>query len=215
MQWFTYDTVDSTNEEAKRLFQQRAIREPLAVVVTESQTAGKGTQGRSWVSPPGAGLYFSIVHKPTWQRQHIPMTSDFTMAAGIACAETLKSYCCVNVRLKPINDLYLSGGKLGGILTESLIQQESIQCLITGIGINVREVDRPLADKRHTPSSLESALPVENFEALFMTDNGYHQLIDAIAESVNTIYDAFFFSPKYPLEHLHSAYHEWVGAASI
>ena len=56
------ETVDSTMEEAKRIVESQGIVEDVLVVVADEQTSGKGTRGRSWASPKGAGLYFSIVH---------------------------------------------------------------------------------------------------------------------------------------------------------
>lgn len=152
-----YPELDSTNEEAKRLLAQGLLQRPT-ILRAACQTAGRGTQGRQWFSPPGAGLYFSIIHPfdgVAWSHEsngepdfaavsadrlaQAPLTPLFTLAAGVACAETLASLTGLSIQLKPINDLYVEGRKLGGILTESLVSDNRCRALITGIGINVRE----------------------------------------------------------------------------
>lgn len=164
-----YDQIDSTNEEAKRLLAEGAIKR-LTLIRAHCQTAGKGTQGRTWVSPPGAGLYMSIVHPfqkgADWFQPlgSIPLTPMYTLAAGVACAKTIQEMTGLSIQLKPVNDLYVEGRKLGGILTESLISQGACKALITGIGINVlsHETVQPQAagmEARNTiPTSLQTCI---------------------------------------------------------
>jgi biotin-[acetyl-CoA-carboxylase] ligase BirA-like protein len=130
-----FDSLDSTNEEAKRLLNREAIHTPH-IICAKAQTAGKGTQGRKWISPEGAGLYFSIVH-PSEALQVTPLTPLLTIAAGLACATTIAELTQLKIQLKPVNDLYLEGRKLGGILVESLISGGQCRGIITGIGINI------------------------------------------------------------------------------
>ncbi len=136
----TYDSLDSTNEEAKRLLASGKIT-GLTAITASRQTAGKGTRGRVWVSPPGCGLYLSIVHPMQVPCHAAPLTPVFTLAAGVACAETLAELTGLSFQLKPINDIYLAGGKLGGILTESIVRDNCLRAVITGIGINLRPDD--------------------------------------------------------------------------
>lgn len=160
-QVFYYDAVDSTNEVAKQLVSEGKI-DGLAYVYAATQTAGKGTQGRTWVSPPLAGLYLSIIH--TGYIREIPVTPLFTLSAGVACVEMLKQTTGLQVCLKPINDLYFNQCKLGGILTESLVQEGVVKALITGIGINIFEANRPLPPGGQAlPVSLEEILPPHFF----------------------------------------------------
>jgi biotin-[acetyl-CoA-carboxylase] ligase BirA-like protein len=193
-----YAELDSTNEEAKRLLSQGTIVAPT-MIIADRQTAGKGTQGRQWFSPSGAGLYFSIVHpfpdQSAQQSEHqidIPLTPLFTLAAGVACAESLLRLTGLNVQLKPVNDLYLDGRKLGGILTESLVSDHRCKALITGIGINLREhseIRQACADEQrgNDPISLQTCMAPEVF-------NGFHpdwlikELTETIASAVDTQY---------------------------
>ncbi len=144
MQVFHPDSVDSTNEEAKRLIARGEITN-VAYVVAREQTAGKGSRGRTWISPRDAGLYLSIVQrfKPGLDPATISLET-FTLAAGVACAEVLHERYQVEVALKPINDLYVGSAKLGGILVESIVEKNLLRALVTGIGINLRLADRPL-----------------------------------------------------------------------
>ena len=148
MQAFALDTVDSTNEQAKRLIRGGELRE-AGYVLAREQTAGKGSRGRFWFSPKDAGIYLSVVEIP--RQRHAISTTLFTLAAGVACAEALRRTACIDVRLKPINDLYIDGAKLGGILTETVIRDGSPEAIITGVGINVRRIDRPLSNPTAPP----------------------------------------------------------------
>jgi BirA family biotin operon repressor/biotin-[acetyl-CoA-carboxylase] ligase len=140
-QAFEFDTVDSTNEVAKRLIQEGRFRDP-GYVVARCQTAGKGSRGRVWLSPRDAGIYLSVVaFSPTALGAAL---QTFTLAAGIACVETLNAATGLAVCLKPINDLYVGLRKLGGILTEAVIEQNQVRALVTGVGINLRKADRLL-----------------------------------------------------------------------
>jgi len=185
MQRYTYPTLDSTNNEARRLIDAWqhhpaagvSQAEPFAVVA-DTQTAGRGTQGRTWISPPGAGLYLSVVHPVGGKVSNLPMTTHYTMAAGVACVEALQTLYGVTVGIKPVNALIHNGCKLGGILTEGIIQENRLQCVITGIGINLLEADRPI--REHTPTSLEKIAG----HADFPTD----PLIENICDRLNHWY---------------------------
>jgi biotin-(acetyl-CoA carboxylase) ligase len=208
-----YAELDSTNEEAKRLLAQGEIQRPV-ILRTDCQTAGKGTQGRQWFSPPGAGLYFSIVHPfenttgwrlgegaSDWLSENItggasipeiPLTPLFTLAAGVACAETLASLTGLTIQLKPINDLYVEGRKLGGILTESLISENRCKALITGIGINIREhneiqIGCDQENRGHQPISLQACIAPQLFNQ-WHADALLQELSQAIALAVNAQY---------------------------
>lgn len=157
------DTVDSTNEEAKRRLRAGSIRS-TSYVLAGAQTAGKGSRGRTWASPRGAGLYLSVV-ETAWDKP-LPTTTAYTVAAAVACAEALLECTGINVQLKPVNDLLFEGRKLGGILTESLVQQAGTQALITGVGINVARAGRPVTEGALAPIALQDFLPPHQFAAL-------------------------------------------------
>jgi BirA family biotin operon repressor/biotin-[acetyl-CoA-carboxylase] ligase len=156
----TFDSLDSTNEEARRWLQSHTGN---VVIRARHQTAGKGTQGRRWVSPEGAGLYFSIAQAFS-EDQVVPITPLLTIAAGVACVKALKSLTQLEIQLKPINDLYLEGCKLGGILVESLVNGGRCSGLITGIGINILRREEIIASceqesRGNQPISLQDCIP--------------------------------------------------------
>jgi biotin-(acetyl-CoA carboxylase) ligase len=157
---FEVGAVDSTNLEAKRLLEAGRISGP-AYILAREQTAGRGSHGRSWVSPRDAGIYLSIVDVPT--APTLPDLTLFTLAAGVACAAVLRDTTGVDVRLKPVNDLYADGRKLGGILTETVVERGVAVFVITGIGINVRSANRPVGPDTAEPVALQSLMPAYEF----------------------------------------------------
>lgn len=199
--YFEAECLDSTNEEAKRQLQVEAFAEPT-IIRARHQTAGRGTLGRVWHSPPGAGLYFTVVHPfSCWVELPpalVPVTPLFTLAAGVACADSIQALTGLAIQLKPINDLYVQHQKLGGILVESIISENQCQALITGIGINVFEqaliADACLQDGRgNQPTSLEACLPPHHFEQFRRLDGGggqalMRELCDAIAANLDDLY---------------------------
>jgi biotin-[acetyl-CoA-carboxylase] ligase BirA-like protein len=163
MNAFRFDTIDSTNEAAKRMIDARQIHEPCYLTARE-QTAGKGSHGRIWLSPRDAGLYLSVVDLPP--DPDVKVTSAYTLAAGIACVEAIGEATGLDVMLKPINDLYVGRAKLGGILVEAVIQSGRVTALITGIGINVFYADRPLGKDAVRPICLQQLMPAPHVAQL-------------------------------------------------
>jgi BirA family transcriptional regulator, biotin operon repressor / biotin---[acetyl-CoA-carboxylase] ligase len=129
------------------------------VIAAESQTAGRGRQGRSWQSRPAAALTFSVLLRPgsvpQGARGWVPLL------AGVAAARAVRQVADVDARLKWPNDLLLGGGKLAGILAE-----QSGDAIAVGVGVNVlgRDHDLPTA----TATSLErgGAGPTDRTELL-------------------------------------------------
>jgi BirA family biotin operon repressor/biotin-[acetyl-CoA-carboxylase] ligase len=178
MHAFHFDTVDSTNDAAQRLIADGRLR-GRGYVLAREQTAGRGTQGRTWVSPRDAGIYLSIVRADAG-----PMTADtqrLTVAAGNACIEALTEVTgLATIRLKPINDLIVGERKLGGILAECAVESSTIKSLIVGIGINVRIVDRPLPAGAMPPISLEECMSPRGID-----DPLFRRLVDRLVSQVD------------------------------
>lgn len=163
MQGYHFDTIDSTNEAAKGLILDGTIRQ-CDFIVAREQSAGKGQRGSRWISPKDAGIILSVVDIPS-AKENPPVTM-FTLAAGVACVEVLRELTGIEVQLKPVNDLYVGDCKLGGILTESVMKQQSIEALITGIGINLKKADREISDAKTKPICIEEFIPQEQFSSL-------------------------------------------------
>lgn len=179
MHRITLETVDSTNLEAKRLFENGGIAGP-AVVTAREQTAGRGSRGRSWMSPRDMGVYMSVVDVPAG-----PVTvaeiepTLFTLAAGIACVDVLRTQAGVDVRIKPVNDLYVEGRKLGGILTETMVAQHAVRAVVTGVGINVRSAHRTVAAGAAEPIALQDLMAAHSFGHL-----SFESLIASLAQTI-------------------------------
>ncbi|MBO4523393.1 MAG: biotin--[acetyl-CoA-carboxylase] ligase [Ruminococcus sp.] len=142
------EEVDSTNNIVRELETEKAPHG--TTVVADSQTAGKGRIGRSFVSPHGTGLYMSVLVRPHFDLEFAPM---ITAAAACAAAEAVEKLCESKVNIKWVNDLYMNGKKICGILTEASLglEMRELDCATIGIGINVRSVgqnfDRELQKK--------------------------------------------------------------------
>ena len=122
------------------------------VVVADQQTAGRGRRGHTWFSPPGSGLYVSVVLAPATARvDPARATMLLTLAAGVALAEGIEAATGLRVDLKWPNDLQVSRRKLAGILAEAA------GTVVVGYGINVAATAFP-PELRDRATSLESEL---------------------------------------------------------
>lgn len=128
-----YPTVSSTNTLLKAEAEQGAPEG--TVIVAAEQTAGRGRMGRSFYSPSGTGIYMSILLRPK-----IPAADAglITAGAAVAVADAIDALSGRNTQIKWVNDVYLDGHKVCGILTEGSIDFENgfLSHAIVGIGIN-------------------------------------------------------------------------------
>lgn len=127
-----HDWVESTNTTAEAL--ARAGAPEGTVVVAQGQKAGRGRWGRSWESPFGKNLYISTILRPHSPPEEV---SVLTLVAGLAVAEMLDEDYGLIARLKWPNDIWLSGKKVGGILTELHTENGRVDYVILGLGLNV------------------------------------------------------------------------------
>lgn len=168
-----YESIDSTNEAAKRLAQ--GATDGL-VVVADHQTAGKGRKGREWISPAGKNLYFSLLLKPAFSPDKASM---LTLVMAVAVKRAIDELCagadavpCSNstvgaqdenaeiLQIKWPNDIVTGGKKLAGILTEMQLSGTTIDCVIIGVGVNVKKQDFPQESCAHA-TDLETAFGKE------------------------------------------------------
>ncbi len=148
---FLMEVTSSTNDDAKAYLAGRPDRPVL--FAANRQTAGRGRLGRRFISPEG-GLYMTLAF-PTGVpvRELIGATS----AAAVAAARAVRSVSGADCRIKWVNDLYLDGGKLAGILCESVNADETSRYLIIGIGINLENA--PLMADSVVPASSLARYP--------------------------------------------------------
>ena len=124
-----YPELSSTMDEAARLGE--GDTEEGAVVVAEIQSAGRGRQGRSWVSQPG-NLLVSVLFRPTLEA--LPFIS---IIGGIAAARAVRKVTGLEPKIKWPNDLLIGGRKAAGILAESAISGDTVWYAVLGVGMNV------------------------------------------------------------------------------
>lgn len=104
------------------------------VALTDNQTAGRGRYGRTWQSPPGAGLCLSVAYTFAAQPRNL---SALTLAIGLGLIDALDRLGIGGITLKWPNDLIARDGKLGGILTESQALGGGSVHVVSGVGLNV------------------------------------------------------------------------------
>ena len=146
-----FDSLPSTNTEAARRAMQGA-EEGLCIVARE-QTAGRGRLQRQWVSPAGAGLYFSIVLRPWIDAS---LWSLIPLMAALAVHDALLQTCKVETDIKWPNDILFAEKKLCGILAET-IESDTGRAAVVGIGINLNTEAFPV-ELREVATSLEAAM---------------------------------------------------------
>ena len=127
--------VDSTNTRLKAM----AASTPTgSALLAEEQSGGRGTHGRSFQSPRGEGLYLSVLIRP-----HVGITDLLTLTGwvGVAAREAVERASGAPVDIKWLNDLYLNGKKLCGILTEFALLAESGEpdYVVVGMGVNMNQ----------------------------------------------------------------------------
>lgn len=144
-----FKTIDSTNTEAKRRLTSSSRAESLhgTVLFAEHQSAGRGRFSRSFYSPKGAGLYFSLIFCPSIParaEKKVPESALYTAISATVICRCLKALGFAP-QIKWVNDIYLNGKKICGILSEGIIDMEtsSVQAVIIGIGLNVKESNFP------------------------------------------------------------------------
>jgi BirA family biotin operon repressor/biotin-[acetyl-CoA-carboxylase] ligase len=137
---FVSKTVDSTNNEAKRMLE--AGFRGKALIAAESQTGGRGRLGRTFYSPDGTGLYFTVIVPPVFPIEDISL---LTPAAAVAVTRVLEKLSGKALQIKWVNDIYLDGKKICGILAESVldIEKGGFAGFAVGIGINLSTQNFP------------------------------------------------------------------------
>ena len=135
-----YDSVDSTNLCAKRLAADGA--ENGTLVIAKEQTEGRGRRGHSFYSPDKTGLYMSLLILPD---RSFSDFSLYTVCAANAVCEAVEGLCKKEPQIKWVNDIFLDGKKICGILTEATADMESggVDSVIIGIGVNITTDDFP------------------------------------------------------------------------
>lgn len=170
---------------------QAMAREGLLIVADE-QTAGRGRRGRAWSSPPGTGLYFSVVLRPPASRTAAgdrSVVGLLTLAAGVGVADGIGAATGLQTQLKWPNDVLVGRRKLAGILAEGVAVGTPEQAVVLGVGVNVSTGSfPPEIAMRATALETELGRPVDRGEVLAQTLIGiahwYRALLEARYDEV-------------------------------
>lgn len=133
----TYSVTDSTNTRAIALSDTVSGN---ILVAAEAQTKGKGRQGKSFYSPAASGIYFSLIVHPEGGLSDVVA---ITSATAVAVAETIEEMTGLDPKIKWVNDIYVKGRKVCGILVQSIIKSGRIKGLCIGIGVNISTAEFP------------------------------------------------------------------------
>lgn len=170
----SYKKVDSTNDIAYQLA-EKGVKEGT-VILAEEQSRGKGRHGRHWVSPSKGGIYLSCILRPKIPPNEIPR---ITLFAAVAAAKAIRDVTSLDVSIKWPNDLVLDGKKVCGILTEMKAEQDSVDFIILGIGINV---NMPLKQLPKGSASLKDELRRRNIKSVISRTELTKNILERLEE---------------------------------
>ena len=172
-----HDRIGSTNDRARTLLD--APSGDGSVVLAEEQTGGRGRLGRSWLSPAGRNLTFSVALRP-----RLAPADAWQLGMGAALGVAAASAAAAPVRLKWPNDVEgLDGRKVGGLLIETITEGERLRGAIVGIGLNVNwpraEMPAEIAARATSLSDL-AGRPIDRADLL-------RALLDALSDEIEGI----------------------------
>lgn len=137
--------LDSTSSELQRRAGEAA---DLSVILAETQTAGRGRRGRSWLSPPGLNLYLSCLKR--FDRGFATL-SGLSLAVGVMVLRAIESFGIEGAGLKWPNDVLAAQGKLAGVLVELSGEYQGPCAAVIGVGLNLR-LTEALRDQAGQPA---------------------------------------------------------------
>ncbi len=148
-----FDEIDSTNTYLKTLCRTQPVMHKTAVLA-DSQSGGRGRLGRTFVSPKGNGIYLSVAFDAEDNADAVLLV---TAAAAVAVCRVLNGYAREKAEIKWVNDVYLGGKKVCGILTEAVTDATSgkIKTIIVGVGVNVCGYDAFDAELKEIVTTLD------------------------------------------------------------
>lgn len=136
-----FEQVGSTNDLALDWLASGAPE--YALVIADAQNAGRGRQGRHWVTTPGASIALSLILYPSQAEQE--KLGLFPLASGLAVARAIEEIGVDQVQVKWPNDVLIKRMKTAGVLVESVWEGDRLHGMVIGIGINVQRKSVPAA----------------------------------------------------------------------
>lgn len=181
-----FESTGSTNPDAKRFAEEGAPHG--TIVVADRQTAGRGRRGRSWESPAGKSIYFTIVVRPEFEPDKASM---ITLVVALAVAEAVQEETGLSAGIKWPNDVVVNGKKICGILTEMSMTPEmnEIQFLVAGVGVNVNQDSEedfvPELRGRATSLKIESGIQIDRAALLARILHHFEEDYDLFEKTLN------------------------------
>ncbi len=167
-----YDSLNSTNTEALNQAKQGA--DEGVCVVARQQSEGRGRHGRTWISDKDAGLYFSVILRPTIENKFLPL---ITLMTAVVVYDVLVELSELKPDIKWANDVHINERKIAGILAE-MTETERGPAIVVGIGINLKSSNFP-------PELKDSATSIE--EATWLRTD-YEKLLKKLTEKLAFYY---------------------------
>ncbi|NLY14981.1 MAG: biotin--[acetyl-CoA-carboxylase] ligase [Gammaproteobacteria bacterium] len=177
-----YETVDSTNSEAMRQIKSRRM---IDVVIAESQTAGKGRRGRSWMSPFASNLYMSLIWPVVGSVRQL---EGLSLVVGLAVARALRE-AGLDAGVKWPNDVQVGGKKISGILLELTGDPADQSFVVIGIGVNVNSSN--LGEEIGQPWTSIALEKGGHYSRLALLESLYGHLQDMLALHEQQGFSAF------------------------
>lgn len=173
-----HKVLDSTNTECKRRVIEGAPHG--LTILAEEQTAGRGRLGRDFYSPAKTGIYMSILVHPSMDGSDAML---LTTAASVAVCRGLTKVLPVELQIKWVNDIYLNGKKVCGILTEAISNFEmgKIDAVIVGIGINYRTEEFP-EDIKDRAGAVETTSDIPRNQLVAAVLNAFWEIYEHIED---------------------------------
>jgi BirA family transcriptional regulator, biotin operon repressor / biotin---[acetyl-CoA-carboxylase] ligase len=175
---YSYKSVGSTNVVAQDLAKSGYPEGTL--VIADTQTKGKGRLGRKWHSPPGKGLYFSLILRPDIPPDRI---AGLSLVAGLAVVRAVKEVTGIGAQTKWPNDVLYKKKKIAGILVELAAELDRINYMVLGCGINVN------TQKKHFPLGMQ--MKSTSLRIINRKDVPRVQLLRSMLKHFEDLYDNF------------------------
>ncbi|MDL4840826.1 biotin--[acetyl-CoA-carboxylase] ligase [Aquibacillus rhizosphaerae] len=172
------ETVDSTQTMALQLASTGA--EHGTVVIADEQTAGRGRMQRNWHSQKEQGIWMSLILKPPLLPNQAPQV---TLLAATVLADVINDYLKIRPAIKWPNDILINDKKVAGILTEMQAEQDQIQYVVLGIGLNVNQTEAMFPTEIR---ELATSLKMESKKELNRTE-----LVQKILKTFEQSYERF------------------------
>lgn len=169
---FHYKIIDSTQKEIFRRVENGSI-EDRTIIIADIQTLGIGTHGRVWHTDEENNIAFSVYFDLSKMNCKVDKLDGLTVKIAEYIVSVFRELYDINLDIKFPNDIYCNGRKLGGILTETKVQNGLVRCVVIGVGINTNQVifadeikDIATSVRREFGIEIENSKVISEFFAL-------------------------------------------------